>query len=185
MKLYVTGRTTQSPRLDETLKRKRLPALNGLRAVVVLPVIINHFGYAAPAGLSVTMFFVLSGFLITWLLLKEFEQTQSISIPSFYLRRTLRIFPAYYAFIVASILADRLLGDPWTSAQITAAMTYTVDYYNAFLGHNATPAPHAWSLGVEEQFYLLWPLALLLLLRYGRTAAAIAMASCIAIAPVS
>lgn len=170
--------------LPSILERRRLPALNGLRAVVILPVVIYHFGYAAPAGLSVTMFFVLSGFLITWLMLKEYEATETISLGSFYLRRTLRIFPAYYSFVGASIIADRLFAEPWTPAQIMVAATYTVNYYNAFAGHNATPAPHAWSLGVEEQFYLMWPLALLILLRRSRRTAALALTACILAAPV-
>jgi peptidoglycan/LPS O-acetylase OafA/YrhL len=140
---------------------------------------LYHFGLNAPGNLSVTMFFVLSGFLITWLLLKEERAAGSVSLAGFYARRTLRIFPAYYVFVVASVAADRLLDDPWTPGQVAAALTYTLNYYNAFLGHDTTPAAHAWSLAVEEQFYVLWPLAFLLLARRGRRALAAALAAAV------
>jgi peptidoglycan/LPS O-acetylase OafA/YrhL len=151
--------------LTGLLAGKRLPTLDGFRAVGLFFVILYHFGVNAPGGLSVTMFFVLSGFLITWLLLKEQGATGGVSLRIFYARRTLRIFPAYYAFVIASIVLDYVLGDPWTRDQATVALTYTLNYFNALNGHNATPAPHVWSLAVEEQFYLVWPLAFVLLAR--------------------
>ena len=153
-------------KLESVLARPHLPALDGLRAVAVFTVMVFHAGYSGPADLGVTGFFVLSGFLITWLLLKELRRTGEISFRSFYLRRTLRIFPAYYAVVIASIVADRLLGDPWTTGEVAAAFGYVVNYYNAFQGHEGTLA-HAWSLAVEEQFYLVWPVAFILLARRG------------------
>jgi peptidoglycan/LPS O-acetylase OafA/YrhL len=184
-RLFIPEFAQNRPTLARILSRRRLPALHGLRAIVILPVIIYHFGYEAPAGLSVTMFFVLSGFLITWLLLREFESTATISIRSFYLRRTLRIFPAYYAFVFVSIVADRFIATPWTGDQVLAAATYTVNYLNAFNGHDATPAPHAWSLAVEEQFYLMWPVGLLVLLKRGGLGfATVALVGCIVVAPI-
>ena len=80
-----------------TSERKHLPALDGLRAIAVFVVILYHSGVAAgiPGDLGVTAFFVLSGFLITWLLIREYDRTGTVSFGDFYLRRTLRIFPAY------------------------------------------------------------------------------------------
>jgi peptidoglycan/LPS O-acetylase OafA/YrhL len=129
-------------------------------------VIAYHAGYGIPGDLGVTGFFVLSGFLITWLLLREHDQSGTVSLRGFYLRRTLRIFPAYYAFVVFSLLTDSALGHAWTPGQVQSALSYTVNYYNAFNNHEG-PIPHTWSLAVEEQFYLCWPFLFLLLLRRG------------------
>ncbi len=153
-----------------TESRKHLPALDGIRALAVFVVILYHSGAVTgvPGDLGVSAFFVLSGFLITWLLIKELERTGTISLHDFYTRRTLRIFPAYYAFVILSLAADALLHHFWSWGVITAAFTYTVNYYNAFLGHPTTSVAHAWSLAVEEQFYVIWPILLLTLWKKGR-----------------
>ena len=150
--------------------RKHLPALDGIRALAVFVVILYHSGVVTgiPGDLGVSAFFVLSGFLITWLLIKELEKTGAISLRDFYKRRTLRIFPAYYAFVILSLVGDALLHHYWSWGIITAAFTYTVNYYNAFQGHPTTSVAHAWSLAVEEQFYLLWPILLMTLWKKGR-----------------
>jgi peptidoglycan/LPS O-acetylase OafA/YrhL len=155
-------------------RAEHLPALDGLRAVAVFVVISYHAGVmqGVPGDLGVTLFFVLSGFLITWLLAKEFAATGSISIRTFYARRALRIFPAYYVFILFSLAVDTAQGHRWSRGLIAVAFAYLVNYYNAFLGHPTTSVAHAWSLAVEEQFYLLWPLACLALLRRSRNTAA-------------
>lgn len=152
---------------------QHLPALDGLRAVAVFIVIAYHAGITPgiPGGLGVTLFFVLSGFLITWLLLREYDKSSTISIRTFYVRRTLRIFPAYYVFVVFSLAVDFARGHKWTAGLIAAAFTYLVNYYNAFQGHPDTSVAHAWSLGVEEQFYLLWPVIFLLLINHSRKVA--------------
>ena len=75
-----------------------LPGLDGLRAVAVFLVILYHAGFGAPGGLGVLMFFVISGFLITWLLLKEYERRGTVSLHQFYWRRVLRIVPAFYVY---------------------------------------------------------------------------------------
>jgi peptidoglycan/LPS O-acetylase OafA/YrhL len=146
---------------------KHLPALDGIRAWAVFLVILYHSGVVTnvPGDLGVSAFFVLSGFLITWLLDKEYDRTGTVSLKEFYIRRTLRIFPAYYVFILVSLSADAVLGDPWSRGLIASAFSYTVNYYNAFQGHPSTSVAHAWSLAVEEQFYLLWPIAFLALTR--------------------
>jgi peptidoglycan/LPS O-acetylase OafA/YrhL len=148
------------------LRLERFPVLDGFRALAVGIVVFYHGGFALPGDLGVTAFFVLSGFLITHLLLVEHAKSGRISLRGFYMRRTLRIFPAYYAFFAASLLMDAWISKPWDGQQILSALTYTVNYYNAFHLHQG-PITHAWSLAVEEQFYLLWPLAFLALLRFG------------------
>ena len=152
--------------LADVLESDRLPALDGLRAVAAFTVLIYHAGYPVPGDLGVTAFFALSGFLITWLLLREHDTTGTISLSSFYARRSLRIFPAYFAFILASIAIDRFVGNPWTPGQVATALTYTSNYYQAFNEHSG-PASHSWSLAVEEQFYLVWPALFLVLIRGG------------------
>ncbi len=149
---------TDSPgMLQSGLTRKHLPMLDGLRAVAVLLVITFHAGLPAPGGLGVLMFFVLSGFLITWLLLREDEAYGGISVRNFYFRRVLRIFPAFYAYAaliiaIALVFARRII---WT--QTIASLLYVNNYYQAIHGDPATGFSHTWSLGVEEQFYLTWP----------------------------
>src|SRR5438093_1124683 len=150
-----------------------LPALDGLRAVAVFTVIVYHFGInAVPGDLGVSAFFVLSGFLITWLLLREHAANGTVSLRRFYTRRVLRIFPAYYAFLAVSFAIDSVRGQPWGSSLGLSSLFYLVNYYNALNGHPVTSIAHAWSLGIEEQFYLLWPMLLLLLLRGGAARAA-------------
>ena len=148
---------------------RHLPALDGIRALAVFVVILYHSGVVprVPGDLGVTAFFVLSGFLITWLLEKEYDRTGTVSLKEFYIRRTLRIFPAYYVFIFLSLAADAVLGHFWSKGLLASAFSYTVNYYNAFMGHPPTTVAHAWSLAVEEQFYLLWPIAFLALARRG------------------
>lgn len=152
---------------------RHLPGLDGLRAIAVFTVIVYHFGIGAvPGDLGVSGFFVLSGFLITWLLLKEYQATGTVSLRRFYTRRLLRIFPAYYVFLAATFALDYVRGDRWAPGLLQSGVFYLVNYYNALHGHPTTSIAHAWSLAIEEQFYLLWPLLLLVLLRGGRRRAA-------------
>lgn len=163
------GRAGSIPLMPMNARSPHLPALDGLRAVAVFTVIIYHFGVAAvPGDLGVSAFFVLSGFLITWLLLQEHAATGTLSLCAFYTRRVLRIFPAYYVFVGLSFVVDQMRGQPWGYGLRFSSLLYLVDYYNALNGHPVTSIAHAWSLGIEEQFYLLWPLLLLFLLRGGR-----------------
>lgn len=152
--------------LEEKLTRSRLPGLDGLRMLFVLSVIIYHSGYDIlfSARHGVSGFFVLSGFLITWLVLKEYEKKNSFSIKNFYIRRSLRILPAYYIYVFMSVGADLLLGDDRIGEQVVPALFYYTNYYNAVNGHPSSSLSHLWSLSVEEQFYLLWPAIFLLTL---------------------
>lgn len=139
-----------------------------MRAVAVLVVMLYHFGFAfVPGDLGVSAFFTLSGFLITWLLLKERARTGHVSLGRFYARRTLRIFPAYYVFLALSIGWDLFRGDDRIKPMIVPGLTYLVNYYNALHGHSDASIAHAWSLAVEEQFYLLWPAVFIFASRKG------------------
>lgn len=147
---------------------QKLPSLDGWRAFSVSLVLLDHCKYApgfpvrllpitqtlSIGGLGVRFFFVISGFLITWLLIQEHEKTGKISLRKFYIRRSLRIFPVCFAYL--AVLAFFTSYQQSTSAWI-ANLTYTTD----FLGSPLTTF-HLWSLGVEEQFYLIWPLLLVL-----------------------
>ncbi len=146
-------------------RERHLPALDGLRAVAVFTVMVYHYTESrwVPGDLGVSLFFVISGFLITLLLIRELDKTGAVSLRGFYLRRTLRIFPAYYAYIVFSLAVDWFRGHRWTLGLFLAAIGYVVNYYNALNGHPVTSVSHAWSLADEEQFYLLWPAIFLLL----------------------
>src|SRR5262245_27412982 len=148
--------------LQERLNQKHIPGLDGMRAVAVFLVIFYHFGFLhVPGGNGVMMFFVLSGFLITWLLLQEQTKHGEVSLKGFYRRRCLRIFPAFetYWILVVILLYFSHKHIPWGHA--FSAFFYVSDYYNAALGDPNTAFSHTWSLAIEEQFYLLWPLIFL------------------------
>jgi peptidoglycan/LPS O-acetylase OafA/YrhL len=147
------------------LGKKEIPSLNGLRAIAVLCVVLYHSGLPAPGGFGVLVFFVLSGFLITWLLLKEFEKNGDLSLKKFYARRSLRIFPAFYAYSALLLGILVVTHKHIVVPQAVASLLYLNDYYQAILGDPNTGLSHTWSLAVEEQFYLIWAPALLVLLR--------------------
>jgi len=130
-----------------------------MRAVAVFLVIFYHFGFFhVPGGDGVIIFFVLSGFLITWLLLQEEDKNGAISLSGFYRRRLLRIFPAFdtYWLVIIIVLYGTHKHVPWGNA--FSALFYVSDYYNASQGDPNSAFSHTWSLAIEEQFYLLWPL---------------------------
>ena len=168
--------------LKTRLNQSSIPALDGVRAVAVFLVILYHYGFArVPGGHGVMLFFVLSGFLITWLLLKENDKTGTISLKGFYWRRVLRIFPAFYVFwfLMVGYLLLRGKGVPWPHA--LSAFFYTSNYYAALNHHPENLFSHTWSLCIEEQFYFLWPAAFLLLRKNLRTMtrALIALIACV------
>jgi peptidoglycan/LPS O-acetylase OafA/YrhL len=155
-------RTKQLPENLETgLHYSHLPALDGLRAVAVGLVILYHFGFSgAPGGLGVLAFFVLSGFLITWLLVKENDARGTISIRNFYKRRVLRIFPAFYFYWLACACLLILNGSTVDWGDAASALVYLSNYYQGLFRPADSFVSHTWSLAIEEQFYLLWPLFL-------------------------
>ena len=152
-------------RLLRSLGRSHLPALDGLRAVAVALVILYHAGWKVPGGLGVLVFFVLSGFLITWLMLKEADGYGTVSLKQFYIRRSLRIFPAFYVFACLGISVLLMFHKHIVWPQALAALTYWSNYYQAIRGDPNTLLSHTWSLAIEEQFYLLWPSVFLFFLR--------------------
>jgi peptidoglycan/LPS O-acetylase OafA/YrhL len=167
--------------LQEKLDRAEIPALNGIRAVAVWLVITFHFGETINGALGVTMFFTLSGFLITWLLLKEVDATGTVSLKQFYIRRTRRIFPALYCYIALGVAIYLLRGHPVPWADVIASALYLQNYYDAIFHSKDSFVGHTWSLGIEEQFYLLWPL-LLIRLRHDLRALTRALLGIIALA---
>lgn len=138
-----------------------------MRGVSAWLVVFGHtIGPDALGRMAVSVFFVLSGFLITWLLVRESESTGRISLRDFYIRRTLRIFPAFYVFWTICILAALLrhVTIPWGEA--LSSFFYMGDYYGALhASHVGLIMGVTWSLGIEEKFYLLWPATFALLHR--------------------
>jgi len=149
---------TLPPALATGLLDRHLAGLDGLRAVAAFLVVFVHAGFVRSGGLGVLVFFVLSGFLITWLLLKEHDRTDRVSIPRFYARRALRIFPAFQAYWVLVLLLSLARAKPIDWPQAAASFFYVNNYFQAISGDPDTWLSHTWSLGVEEQFYLLWPM---------------------------
>jgi peptidoglycan/LPS O-acetylase OafA/YrhL len=164
----VPGREISTPGipalLSDNLRKKKIPKLDALRAISALIVVLYHFGFAfLPAGAGVMIFFVISGFLITWLLLEEFDKTGRIALGHFYFRRTFRIFPAFYVFWAVSVGGLLVKRGHIIWGQVVATFFYVGNYYQGLNHYPETGFSHAWSLGVEEQYYLLWPALVLLL----------------------
>ncbi len=116
------------------------------------------FNWLFDGNLGVRFFFVISGFLITWLLLQEWNQNRSIDLRNFYIRRCLRILPVYFAFLLVLWLLQYFGGLEQSGLTWIGCLTFTRNTFG-----NAPLSAHLWSLSVEEQFYLLWPATLLLI----------------------
>jgi len=161
----VTDKVRALPQaLSEGLAAKHLAGIDGLRAISALLVVLYHAGVpAVPAGTGVLAFFVLSGFLITRLIIAEETETHTVSLRRFYIRRSFRIFPAFYAYWVMWIIFMLIRHHALNVPQTLSAFFYVSNYYQALYGDPNNGLSHTWSLGVEEQFYLLWPFAFLLL----------------------
>jgi peptidoglycan/LPS O-acetylase OafA/YrhL len=154
-------------------RRPGIPALDGLRAVAVALVLADHGGIPGLAGgfLGVDIFFVLSGFLITSLLLDELGRTGRIDLGGFWIRRALRLLPALVVMVLLVVLGREsfsheavagLRDDAIAAFCWIANWMFVVDKTDYF-SRGAPPSPlqHAWSLGVEEQYYIIWPLVLI------------------------
>ena len=147
----------------------RIPSLDGLRGIAILLVVSIHlagsryylpasfFNYLGDLGaLGVRVFFVISGFLITTLLLREQRSTGNISLPLFYIRRTFRLFPAFYVFLLVIALLSFIKVITLAHGDLFHAATFTINYH----WDRSWWVGHVWSLSIEEQFYLLWPAVL-------------------------
>ena len=153
---------------------ERNAALDGLRGIAILVVLLCHISPYRLAGgnIGVDLFFVLSGFLITSILLNEYRSTGTISIKLFYLRRALRLFPAAFSvvvfvFVYTAVVTPELLRG--TLTDLLAVVTYVWNWRLVWLHSNALGGgngmlSHLWSLSVEEQFYIIWPGLLLMVL---------------------
>jgi len=144
------------------------PDIQGLRGVAVLLVIIYHTGIALPGGfIGVDMFFVISGFVITQVLLREFEETGMIRLRNFYARRARRLIPALSLMIVVTLLISLVVMSPFGEQQQVIKTAIASVFFagnihlfatNTYDALKNNPLRHLWSLGVEEQFYWIYPL---------------------------
>ncbi len=153
----------------QEISKKMIPSLNGLRAISIIMVLLYHFSqhnflpnnalfrYAgmmiSNGPLGVNIFFIISGYLITTLLIKEKEKNGSISLKGFYIRRTLRIFPAYYFLMFVYYLLFLFKYFNITSLEWIGMLTYLKQFFPSAIHETA----HLWSLSVEEIFYLIFP----------------------------
>lgn len=153
--------------------RRYVPSLDGIRAIAVIAVILYHIRInLLPGGfLGVTLFFVLSGYLITTLLMSESSSTGKIDIRQFWLRRIRRLLPGLYVMmavvLIYIIFFDRAQFPQWRLDALSSVfymsnwwfIFHQVSYFNRF--GTPTPFGHLWSLSIEEQFYLVWPLVII------------------------
>lgn len=184
------------------MSSRYIPALDGLRALAVIAVVIYHMNATALQSglLGVTIFFVLSGYLITGLLIREWSTTKKINLPQFWLRRVRRLFPAIVFVLLGTIVLTGVFApDMLTKLRndIVAALLFFTNWWYIFQDVSyfeamgaPSPVTHFWSLAIEEQFYLIWPPLLLLLfskrvkkrhIQLGLLVAAIASAAAMAI----
>lgn len=151
------------------INRGQIPGLDGLRAVAVILVLMTHACQTAGfprwtmfrsmllrGEIGVDIFFVISGFLITTLLLRELERAGEVNLKRFYLRRGLRIMPAYLCLLAVVAIGQSTGYFQLRTRDWIAASTYTMN----FLHHPTWALGHCWSLSIEEHFYLLWPFVL-------------------------
>ena len=156
-----------------------IPSLDGLRALSVLAVIVYHANKLwLPGGfLGVEVFFVISGYLITLLLLAESEANGTVSLKQFWLRRARRLLPALWVVVLgvvvfAAIFQRDILGT--LRGDVVAALFYGFNWFQIWVGTSYftsfefVPLRHLWSLAVEEQFYLIWPIVMLVVAKFGK-----------------
>ncbi|MGO9343025.1 MAG: acyltransferase family protein, partial [Acidimicrobiales bacterium] len=169
----MNGEDVQSPGM--TLTGHYLPGLDGLRALAITGVIAYHLGYGWASGgyLGVDLFFVLSGFLITTLLMEEWLGTGAVRLTKFWGRRARRLLPALLLMVVVVVafVATQSGGLPIDWSGLRSQALATVGYvanWQLLLAHQSyfdqfavqSPLKHTWSLAIEEQFYLVWPLVI-------------------------
>ncbi len=157
---------------------RRIPALDGLRGLAVLGVVAFHAGYLSGGFLGVDLFFTLSGYLITSLLLAEIETTSRVDLKRFWSRRARRLLPAVLVLVALVPLYGRLWANPFEQEGLRgdslATLAYVANWRQILQGSDywarfAAPSPlqHTWSLAIEEQFYVVFPFLVLLAIRLG------------------
>ena len=182
--MTTSGGGAQRPRLAYA------PGLDGIRALSILGIMANHGGLAWANGgfISVNVFFVLSGYLISSLLLKEWQATGTIRLRAFWARRARRLLPALFLLLAGITLYAWLLAPVDTRSTLRsdglATLFYVANWHQIVAGQSyfaqaatASPLLHTWTLAIEEQFYLLWPLIVLGLLKWRRSPRALAALS--------
>ncbi|MEV4053796.1 acyltransferase [Amycolatopsis sp. NPDC049688] len=145
---------------DEYLATRRFPALDGVRAVAAVLVVVFHYGgpnwERANGWIGVHLFFVLSGYLITTLALREEDRAGRVSLAEFYIRRAFRILPVYYVVIGVVVVFAYFRGLGLRHSGIVSALPWNVAFVGEY--HQMALFGQAWTLGVEQKFYLVWPL---------------------------
>ncbi|HEY1685327.1 MAG TPA: acyltransferase [Tepidisphaeraceae bacterium] len=159
--------TSSAPDYDSYIKTRYFPALDGLRCISIVAVILfhlyhNQYRIAAHGNMGVWLFFAISGFLITTLLLRERSANGRISLRKFYMRRSLRIFPLYYAVVCLYVILTLLVQRHTQQGReffhhVPYYLTYTSNWFVTLAGAQGVTFYFAWSLATEEQFYLAWP----------------------------
>jgi peptidoglycan/LPS O-acetylase OafA/YrhL len=164
---------------DPGRRRRHIPALDGLRGAAVAAVLLFHAGHLTGGWLGVDLFFVLSGFLITSLLLGERARRDRISLSAFWARRGRRLLPALFLVLIGVGVYAVVWAAPRELAQIRsdglATLGYVANWHQIGQGHSywdlfraPSPLEHTWSLAIEEQFYLVWPIVVVGLLAWGQ-----------------
>jgi peptidoglycan/LPS O-acetylase OafA/YrhL len=181
------GGQARAPRLAYS------PGLDGIRALSILGIMANHLGLAWADGgfISVNVFFVLSGYLISSLLLKEWQSSGTIRLRNFWARRARRLLPALFLLLVGIALYAWLLAPLDTRSTLRSDALATLLYFanwhqiidgQGYFVQTATPSPllHTWTLAIEEQFYIVWPLIVLGFLKWRRSVRPLAVFSIVA-----
>jgi len=168
----------EPPAEEEVRKTYFRRDIEGLRAVAVIAVLLLHIGLPGITGgfVGVDVFYVISGFLITGLLLREIETSGNVDLVAFYARLMRRLLPAALVVIVVTLIASALILSPLrledvaidaaASALYVANFRFAIEATDYLSVGAPSPLLHFWSLGVEEQFYLFWPLVLLVAIRF-------------------